>query len=84
MGRESRANANPVEMMRDSSSMEVIRRQTLDKAATELRRAADAMDNLCQVGWPALAGEVDDTRGRVAVVRALLAVVDQVGWPTND
>jgi hypothetical protein len=75
---------SPFEMMRDSSSLELIRRQTLDKAATDLRRAADAMDDLSEVGWPALASDVEETRASVALVRAWLAVVDQVGWPTGN
>jgi hypothetical protein len=74
---------NPVEM-RDSSSMELIRRQSLVKAATDLRRAADAMDDLSEVSWPAMACEVEDTRARVALVRASLAIVDQVGWPVGN
>ena len=75
---------SPVEMMRGSSSMELIRRQSLVKGATDLRRAADAMDDLSEVGWPALANDIEDTRARVALVRASLAVVDQVGWPTGN
>jgi hypothetical protein len=41
---------SPVEVTLDSS-MELIRRQTLEKAATDLRRAADAMDDL---SWPVM------------------------------
>jgi hypothetical protein len=71
-------------MSLDTSSMELIRRQTLEKAATDLRRAADAMDDLSDVKWPVLARDVEDTRANVALVRASLAVVDQVGWPTGN
>jgi hypothetical protein len=72
-----------VEMTVESSSMELIRRQTLDKAATDLRRAADAMEDLSEVEWPVLARVVEETRANVDRVRAWLAVVDQVGWPTG-
>ena len=75
---------SPVEMMRDSSSLELIRRQTLEKAATDLHHAADAMDDLSDVNWPVLARDIEETRASVAVVRTWLAVVDQVGWPTGD
>ena len=75
---------SPVEMMRDSSSLELIRRQTLEKAATDLHRAADAMDYLSDVNWPVLARDIEDTRASVALVRTWLAMVDQVGWPTGD
>jgi hypothetical protein len=66
------------------NSMELIRRQTLEKAATDLRRAADAMDDLSGVKRPVLASEVEDTRTNVDRVRAWLAVVDQVGLPTGE
>ncbi len=73
-----------MEMTLDSSSMELIRRQTLEKAATDLRRAADAMDDLSEVKWPVLARDVEDTQANVALVRTWLAVVDQVGWPIGN
>ena len=60
-------------MTLDSRSMELIRRQTLEKAATDLRRAAEAM-----------ARDVEEARSNVALVRAWLVVVDQVGWPTGN
>ncbi len=72
-----------MEMALDSSAMELIRRQTLERAATDLRRAAKALDDLSEVRWPALARDVEDTRSNVALVRASLAVVDQVGWPSG-
>ena len=72
---------SPVKMKLDDSSMELIRCQTLKKAATDLRRAADAMDDLSRVKRPVLARDVEDTRANVALVRTWLAVVDQVGWP---
>ena len=71
-------------MMRDSNSLELIRRQTLEKAATDLRHAADAMDGLSDVNWPVLARDIEDTRSSVSLVRTWLAVVDQVGWPTGN
>ncbi len=73
-----------MEMAFDSSSMELIRRQTLEKAASDLRRAADSLDGLSDVKWPALARDIEDTQSSVALVRASLAVVDQVGWPTGN
>ena len=73
-----------MEMAFDSSSMELIRRQTLEKAATDLRRAADALDDLSESEWPMLARDVEHTRSNVALVRASLAMVDQVGWPTGN
>ncbi len=73
-----------MEMAFDSSSVELIRRQTLEKAAADLRRAADGMDDLCEVTWPTLARDVEQTRSNVALVRASLAVVDQVGWPPGN
>lgn len=85
MGKESRANGkDPCRDDGDSSSLELIRRQTLEKAATDLRRAADAMDELSDVKWPVLARDIEDTRSSVALVRAWLAVVDEVGWPTGN
>ena len=72
---------SPVKMKLDDSSMELIRCQTLEKAATDLRRAADAMDDLSHVKRPVPARDVEDTRANVALVRTWLAVVDQVGWP---
>jgi hypothetical protein len=71
-------------MTLDSRSMELIRRQTLEKAATDLRRAAEVMDDLSGVRWPALARDVEEARANVALVRAWLVVVDQVGWPTGN
>jgi hypothetical protein len=46
---------SPFKMTFDSRSMELIRRQTLEKAATDLRRAAEAMDDLSGIKWPVLA-----------------------------
>jgi hypothetical protein len=74
----------PFKMTLDSRSMELIRRQTLEKAATDLRRAAEVMDDLSGVRWPALARDVEEARANVALVRAWLVVVDQVGWPTGN
>jgi hypothetical protein len=71
-------------MTLDHRSMELIRRQTLEKAATDLRRAAEAMDDLSGVRWPVLARDVEEARANVALVRAWLVVVDQVGWPTGN
>jgi hypothetical protein len=45
--------------------------------------AADATDDLSGVKWPVLASDVEDTRRNVALARAWLGVVDQVGWPTG-
>ena len=73
-----------MEMAFDSSSVELFRRQTLEKAATDLRRAADALDDLSEARWPTLARDVEATQSNVALVRASLAVVDQVGWPTGN
>ena len=73
-----------MEMALDSSAMELIRRQTLERAATDLRRAAKALDDLSEVRWPTLARDVEDARLNVALVRASLAVVDQVGWPSGN
>jgi hypothetical protein len=70
-----------VEMTVDSSSMELIRRQTLERAANDLRRAASHLEDLSQAGWPPLNRDVEDARASVALVRASLVVIDQVGWP---
>jgi hypothetical protein len=73
-----------MEMALDSSSMELIRRQTLVKAATDLRRAANSLDDLSEVRWPTLARDIEGARLDVALVRVSLAVVDQVGWPSGN
>ena len=56
-----------MEMTLDSSSMELIRRQTLEKAEPA-PCAADAMDDLSEVKWPVLARHVEDTQANVALV----------------
>jgi hypothetical protein len=66
------------------SSMELIRRQTLERAASDLYRAADAMHDLCEFRWPAPESDVEDTRASVALARASLAMVDQIGWPDGN
>jgi hypothetical protein len=70
-----------VEMTVDGSSMELIRRQTLERAANDLRRAAGQLEDLSQAAWPPLNRDVEDARTSVALVRASLVVIDQVGWP---
>lgn len=73
-----------MEMTSDSRSLDdLIRRQTLEKAAIDLRRAADALDELSAIQWPVPDRDVENARANVALVRASLAVVDQVGWPSG-
>lgn len=74
----------PVEMTLDSSSLELIRRQTLEKAADELRRAANQLEDLSGVVRPALSRDVEDIRTSVALARGSLVVIDKVGLPGGD
>jgi hypothetical protein len=68
-------------MTLDSSSLELIRRQTLEKAADDLRRAANQLEDLSEVVRPALSRDVEDIRKSVALARGSLVVIDKVGLP---
>jgi hypothetical protein len=68
----------------DTSAHELIRRQALAGAVTDLRRAADSLEKLSEVRWPALGRDVDDARVTVVQVRESLEAVDQVGWPSGN
>jgi hypothetical protein len=68
-------------MTLDSSSLELIRRETLEKAADDLRRAANRLEDLSEVVRPALSRDVEDIRKSVALARGSLVVIDKVGLP---
>jgi hypothetical protein len=68
----------------DTSTHELIRRQGLAGAVTDLRRAADSLEKLSEIKWPALDRDVDEARATVAQVRESLSALDQIGWPSGN
>jgi ABC-type transporter Mla subunit MlaD len=68
-------------MKLDASSLELIRRETLEKAADDLRRAANQLEHLSEFVRPPLSRDVEDIRTSVALARGSLEVIDKVGWP---
>lgn len=70
-------------MTPDSGSLELIRRQTLEKAADDLRHAASQLEDLSEVVRPALSRDVEDIRTSVALARGSLVVIEKVGLPVG-
>jgi hypothetical protein len=60
---------------------ELARRKILETAATDLHRAAEAIHELAEGGWPVRPNRLEEAQDARRLAGESLAAVDQLGWP---
>jgi hypothetical protein len=60
---------------------EVARRTVLENAATDLHRAAEAIQELAEDGWPVRPNRLEEAQDARRLAGESLEAVDQLGWP---
>lgn len=65
----------------DAAQLELLRRQALKDAATDLEHLAEQMHKLAEVApWPAFPLN-DDVHSSRSIVDESLTLLDTIGWP---
>jgi hypothetical protein len=65
----------------DAMERELARRTVLETAATDLHRAAEAIHELAEGGWPVRPNRLKEAQNARRLAGESLAAVDQLGWP---
>jgi hypothetical protein len=65
----------------DAMEHELARQTVLETAATDLRRASEAIHELAEGGWPVRPNRLEEAQDALRLAGESLAAVDQLGWP---
>ncbi len=68
----------------DDTQLEIVRRETMKQAASDLRHLAEHLDQLALLApWPAGAIH-DDAQTSRSIAEESLGTLDALGWPTAE